>query len=108
MLFYFRHFPALLCFEKRLPFYVVQIHEAFVEEYMSSFNKMVKVSNVQETEIGKTKMTFRTPSEQLFPNRQPLSFLTKYIKTYIRGWVRKFCHRCYNFVYRHDRLLYFK
>ena len=24
----------------------------------------------------------------------------------IRGWVRKFCHRCYNFVNRHDRLLY--
>ena len=25
----------------------------------------------------------------------------------IRGWVRKFCHRCYNFVNRHDRLLYY-
>ena len=24
----------------------------------------------------------------------------------LRGWVRKFCHRCYNFVNRHDRLLY--
>ena len=23
----------------------------------------------------------------------------------IRGWVRKFCQRCYNFVNRHDRLL---
>ena len=26
---------------------------------------------------------------------------------HIRGWVRKFCHRCYNFVNRHDRLLYY-
>ena len=25
----------------------------------------------------------------------------------IRGWVRKFCHRCYIFVNRHDRLLYY-
>ena len=25
----------------------------------------------------------------------------------IRGWVRKFCHRCYNFVNRHNRLLYY-
>ena len=25
----------------------------------------------------------------------------------IRGWVRKFCHRCYNFVNRHDKLLYY-
>ena len=25
----------------------------------------------------------------------------------IRGWVRKFCHRCYNFVPRHARLLYY-
>ena len=25
----------------------------------------------------------------------------------IPGWVRKFCHRCYNFVNRHDRLLYY-
>ena len=25
----------------------------------------------------------------------------------IRGWVRKFCHRCYNFVNRHDRLMYY-
>ena len=25
----------------------------------------------------------------------------------IRGWVRKFCHMCYNFVKRHDRLLYY-
>ena len=25
----------------------------------------------------------------------------------LRGWVRKFCHRCYNFVNRHDRLLYY-
>ena len=25
----------------------------------------------------------------------------------MRGWVRKFCHRCYNFVNRHDRLLYY-
>ena len=25
----------------------------------------------------------------------------------VRGWVRKFCHRCYNFVNRHDRLLYY-
>ena len=25
----------------------------------------------------------------------------------IRGWARKFCHRCYNFIYRHDRLLYY-
>ena len=25
----------------------------------------------------------------------------------IRGWVRKFCHRCYNFVNRHDTLLYY-
>ena len=24
----------------------------------------------------------------------------------VRGWVRKFCHRLYNFVRRHDRLLY--
>ena len=24
----------------------------------------------------------------------------------IRGWVRKFCHRCYIFVNRHDKLLY--
>ena len=26
---------------------------------------------------------------------------------FIRGWVRKFCHRCYNFVNRHDRLMYY-
>ena len=26
---------------------------------------------------------------------------------YLRGWVRKFCHRCYYFVNRHDRLLYY-
>ena len=26
---------------------------------------------------------------------------------HLRGWVRKFCHRCYNFVYRHDILLYY-
>ena len=26
---------------------------------------------------------------------------------FLRGWVRKFCHRCYNFVIRHDRLLYY-
>ena len=25
----------------------------------------------------------------------------------VRGWVRKFCHRCYNFVNRHDKLLYY-
>ena len=25
----------------------------------------------------------------------------------LRGWVRKFCHRCYNFVNRHDTLLYY-
>ena len=25
----------------------------------------------------------------------------------LRGWVRKFCHRCYNFVNIHDRLLYY-
>ena len=25
----------------------------------------------------------------------------------IRGWVRKFCHRCHNFVNRHARLLYY-
>ena len=25
----------------------------------------------------------------------------------LRGWVRKFCHRCYNFVNRHDRLLFY-
>ena len=25
----------------------------------------------------------------------------------IRGWFRKFCHRCYNFVNIHDRLLYY-
>ena len=25
----------------------------------------------------------------------------------LRGWVRKFCHRCYNFVNRHDRLMYY-
>ena len=25
----------------------------------------------------------------------------------LRGWVRKFCHRWYNFVNRHDRLLYY-
>ena len=27
--------------------------------------------------------------------------------TCIRGWVRKFCHRCHNFVNRHARLLYY-
>ena len=26
---------------------------------------------------------------------------------HIRGWFRKFCHRCYNFVNIHDRLLYY-
>ena len=26
---------------------------------------------------------------------------------YVRGWVRKFCHMCYNFVNGHDRLLYY-
>ena len=26
---------------------------------------------------------------------------------FVRGWVRKFCHRCYNCVNRHDRLLYY-
>ena len=25
----------------------------------------------------------------------------------LRGWVRKFCQRCYNFVNRHDRLLHY-
>ena len=25
----------------------------------------------------------------------------------LRGWVRKFCHRYYNFVNKHDRLLYY-
>ena len=25
----------------------------------------------------------------------------------IRGWFRKFCHRCYNFVNIHDRMLYY-
>ena len=25
----------------------------------------------------------------------------------LRGWVRKFCHRCYNFVNRHGKLLYY-
>ena len=25
----------------------------------------------------------------------------------VRGWFRKFCHRCYNFVNIHDRLLYY-
>ena len=25
----------------------------------------------------------------------------------VRGWVRKFCHRCFNFENRHDRLLYY-
>ena len=25
----------------------------------------------------------------------------------IRGGFRKFCHRCYNFVNRHNRLLYY-
>ena len=26
---------------------------------------------------------------------------------FLRGWFRKFCHRCYNFVNIHDRLLYY-
>ena len=26
---------------------------------------------------------------------------------FIRGGFRKFCHRCYNFVNRHNRLLYY-
>ena len=26
---------------------------------------------------------------------------------FIRGWFRKFCHRCYNFVNIHDRMLYY-
>ena len=25
----------------------------------------------------------------------------------VRGWVKKFCHRCFNFVNRHDILLYY-
>ena len=29
------------------------------------------------------------------------------INTSIRGGFRKFCHRCYNFVNRHNRLLYY-
>ena len=29
------------------------------------------------------------------------------IKCIVGGWVRKFCHRCYNFVNRHDRLMYY-
>ena len=28
-------------------------------------------------------------------------------KKELRGWFRKFCHRCYNFVNIHDRLLYY-
>ena len=28
-------------------------------------------------------------------------------KYYIRRWVRKFCHRCYNFIYRKERFLYY-
>ena len=28
-------------------------------------------------------------------------------RTDLRGWFRKFCHRCYNFVNIHDRLLYY-
>ena len=29
------------------------------------------------------------------------------VAAHIRGWFRKFCHRCYNFVNRHDKLLYY-
>ena len=29
------------------------------------------------------------------------------VSVHIRGWVRKFCYRCYNFVNRHDRLMYY-
>ena len=29
------------------------------------------------------------------------------LKVIIRGGFRKFCHRCYNFVNRHNRLLYY-
>ena len=29
------------------------------------------------------------------------------VRAAIRGWFRKFCHRCYNFVNIHDRLLYY-
>ena len=25
----------------------------------------------------------------------------------VRGWIRKFCHSCYNLVHRHDRLRYY-
>ena len=35
------------------------------------------------------------------------NLFTSIRETYLRGWVRKFCHRCYNFVNRHDRLLYY-
>ena len=30
-----------------------------------------------------------------------------HLRSIIRGWVRKFCHRCHYFVNRHDRLLYY-
>ena len=34
-------------------------------------------------------------------------FVAYDLKIGIRGWVRKFCHRCYNIVNRHVRLLYY-
>ena len=36
-----------------------------------------------------------------------ISRLHSAVYNLIRGWVRKFCHRCYNFVNTHDRLLFY-
>ena len=36
-----------------------------------------------------------------------VEILSIHFSVVLRGWVRKFCHRCYNFVNRHDRLMYY-
>ena len=47
-------------------------------------------------------------SVQRYTNCQMNVKLTyRYCVYGIRGWVRKFCHRYYNFVNKHDRLLYY-
>ena len=47
------------------------------------------------------QVKFRGLSEQL----NDIRVTTKSCN--IRGGFRKFCHRCYNFVNRHNRLLYY-
>ena len=57
-------------------------------------NHILSISNLTSVKANELKNIWKWPGD----------FLT-YLG--IRGGFRKFCHRCYNFVNRHNRLLYY-